>query len=79
MLLNGRVAPFTVSELLREDQLGGRRERKILHFTNTNISFTLPLSLWYAMINILRVRKLSKFKITGVYSRKAVQRKTATW
>ena len=31
------------------------------------------------MIKFLRVRKLSKFKITGVSLRKTVQRKTATW
>ena len=49
---------------------------KVLHFTNTNISFTLPPSLQYATIQFSRVRKLSEFKITGVYSRKAVQRKT---
>ena len=50
---------------------------KVLHFTNTNISFTLPLSLWYVTIKFLRVRKLSEFKITGAYSRKTAHIKTA--
>ena len=51
---------------------------KVLHFINTNISFILHRSLNYGTINFSRVRKLSEFKITGVYSRKAVQKKTNT-
>ena len=51
---------------------------KVLHFTNTNISFILHPSVKYGTINFSRVRKLSEFKITGVYSRKAVQRNTGT-
>ena len=41
---------------------------KVLHFTNTNISFILHRSLKYGTIKFSRVRKLSEFKITGVYS-----------
>ena len=53
--------------------LGWNKGRfKVLHFTNTDISFTLPLSLLYAMMKFLRVRKLSEFKM------KAMQRKTLT-
>ena len=48
------------------------------HFTSTNISFTLPPSLQHATIKFFRIRKLSEFKITAVYSRKAVHRKTST-
>ena len=51
---------------------------KVLHFTNTNISFILHPSLNYGTIKLLGMRKLSELKITGVYSRKAVQKKTDT-
>ena len=51
---------------------------KVLYFTNSNISFTLPPWLKYTMIKFLRVRKLNEFRITGVYSRKAMHRKTST-
>ena len=63
----------------KETQLGGLGWDKVRFTANvTTISFTLPHSSQYATIRFLRVRKLCEFKITGVYSRKAVQRKTAT-
>ena len=36
---------------------------KFLYFTKTNILFTLPTTFWYGMIKLLRLRKLSEFKI----------------
>ena len=66
----------------KETQLGwlgwDKGRFKLLHFTNTTISFTLPPSLHYVTIKFLSVRKLCEFKITGAYSTKAVQTKTAT-
>ena len=56
----------------------GQIRFKFLHFTNTDFSFALPTSRYYAMIRFLRVRKLNEVKITEVYLRKAVYRKTAT-
>ena len=54
---------------------------KFIHFyicTILHFSFTLLPSLSYATIKFLRLRKLNEFKVTGVYSRKAVHRKTTT-
>ena len=63
-------------------ELGWEKGRfKLLHFTNTTISFTLHPSLLYATIKFLREMKLSAFQLTGVCSRKAnenLQIKTAT-
>ena len=47
---------------------------KVLYFTNTNILFTLTPSPWTSSYNkdfesLSKSKKLSKFKITGVFLR----------
>lgn len=44
---------------------------KVIYFSNINILFTLLPKLWYHAMKVLRIRKVSKFKIRGMFLRTA--------
>ena len=66
----------------KETQLGGlgwdKGRFKSVHSYKCNYSIYLASFTLVRYVKVLRVWKLSEFKITGLYVRKAVQRKTVT-